>query len=122
MFIQKPRLRSRDPGRVALALLMAIVYLTVFLAHDLVFAERPSWPQPAEAASALASADSYAADSNSGLEHHCPFCSGFVDTHTEPVVIWGNVPVSDKTTTQNELLQPVFTSSQHPRGPPQNFA
>ena len=122
MFNSKTRRRNRDPGRVALAALMAIVYLTVFLAHDIVYGECTPWPPPAKTTSALSSATAFAEDGNSGLEHHCPFCSGFVDTHVEPEAIWGYVPVSFSTTTQSGHWQSAFRSIPQTRGPPQSFA
>ena len=121
MSIHKMERRSRDPGRVALAALMAVVYLTVFIGHDLVYGEHVLWPPPEKATSALSSADAFIEDGNTGLEHHCPFCSGFVDTHVEPEVIWGFVPVSEQTTSHNGLFQSAFSNIQQERAPPQNI-
>ncbi len=77
--------RADSIAKKALSVLLAAAYLTIFIVHDVVFEEPPVFAVPNEASenlisSAVCDDESFA----SATEHHCPFCSGFVDTYAEP--------------------------------------
>jgi hypothetical protein len=80
-------MRTVSTKKKVFLVLLATVYLTVFIAHDIIV-DRPPQPPPTqtEADNSLAPADLHQGQLVSASEHHCPFCSGFVDTHIDPFI------------------------------------
>ncbi|HUX06438.1 MAG TPA: hypothetical protein VMX35_03925 [Acidobacteriota bacterium] len=79
--------RADSIAKKTLSVLLAAAYLTIFIVHDVVFEEPPVFAVPGKASENLISSD--VCDDQSlapASEHHCPFCSGFVDTHAGPFV------------------------------------
>jgi hypothetical protein len=75
-------------SRKGLIFALAAVFLLVYLAHDLIFLS-------ADAGSSILDSSAFSrTDQSTPLRvlntsvHHCPFCSGFVDTHAEIAVLW----------------------------------
>ena len=78
------RTSNSESWRIGFTALMVVVYLTVFLAHDIVYGERIGGPAGTQNTGAPLISDFSNDHTVSCLEHHCPFCFGFVDTHVAP--------------------------------------
>jgi hypothetical protein len=106
----------RSLPRALLALLLAVVYLTVFFAHDLLVLRISYIPKDngntdqcnAFFGRALKKAD----------DHHCPFCSGFCDNHSELGIISRALPTGCIPSFCNALGVFDIQQVKHPRAPP----
>lgn len=99
--------------------LVIAVYLFVFLAHDVVFVEKPSVDPPVRdetESSALQTAnpDAMAAAG----KHHCPFCDGFVDTYIKLAMAFGDDAKLQRANPVVRIPHLSTVYSQHPRDPP----
>ncbi len=103
--------------RVVLSCLLAVLYLGVFLAHDLVFLQTDFTHHSKESNLESASRINLSPGS-SEIEHNCPFCAGFIDSHVELELISRDGLSFPLTLLPDDFQQSFIYSSHHPRAPP----
>ena len=103
--------------RVILSCLLAVLYLGVFLAHDLVFLQTDFTHHGKD--SKLESACRInLSPGGSEIEHNCPFCAGFIDSHVELELISRDGLSFPLTLLPDDFQQSFIHSSHNPRAPP----
>ena len=117
MFTSSALVRYKN-FRVILSCLLAVLYMGVFLAHDLVFLQT-DFTRHSKDDSTLESASRInLSPGGSEIEHNCPFCAGFIDSHVELELISRNGLSSPLTALPDDFQQSFISTHHLPRAPP----
>ncbi len=109
----------RRKTKACLALPLVLVYLIVFLAHDIVYPDVPPGIFTASGNEKAAVFDPYHVDQLQWSDdHYCPFCSGFVDTHASLCDLENWIKQSQRAAPASFRLDSSAVLSHNPRAPP----
>ena len=81
MFTSSALVRYKN-FRVILSCLLAVLYLGVFFAHDLVFLQT-DFTRHSKESNLESTCRIKLSPGGSEIEHNCPFCAGFIDSQVE---------------------------------------
>lgn len=104
----------------ATVLLLVVLYLGIFTAHDLIFhAVKDIAGEVDTGQSCYHSASAEQSQSiEAAKEHYCPFCSGFVDNHANVDIHYSSNNISDLADDSEGAAKSLVESFNNPRDPP----
>jgi len=101
------------------SLLLACIYITVFLSHDLVFIESDFSRSANPFGSTKLSQQTHRSKSIlTSQEHNCPFCFGFVDSHARLEIIFACSSSTPTAVAISSLHDLACIDLRRSRGPP----
>ena len=112
-----------EPRSKATILLLVVIYLGIFTAHDLIFLSGE--PLPGEAGKDETPSYSQGQPQVVSIiavnDHICPFCSGFVDDHAVVEFSDSSSEIAILNSTPEEVVTRFIPSFNNPRDPPSLF-
>jgi hypothetical protein len=117
MCIRRPK---REPRSKATILLLVILYLGIFTAHDLIFLapEAHSGEAGTDEPPTYTEGQRQEISIDAVNDHVCPFCSGFVDNHAVVELTDSSFANATMAIVPEEAAKDFIPSFNNPRDPP----